>query len=86
MALPVGAASAAAAMSVTDYSTEAELAELAAVLAASVESPKYGSTGDAPVLLVDSMPPASGKQPQPAWGGRKGLLNLSISGPLRYTQ
>jgi len=70
VALPVGAASAAAALAVTDYGTEAECAEWAAVLAASVATPEHGPGGDAPVLPVDSLPPASGWQQPPAWGGR----------------
>jgi len=70
VALPVGAASAAAALAVTDYGTEAERAEWAAVLAASVAPTEHGPVGDAPVLPVDSLPPASGWQQQPAWGGR----------------
>jgi len=68
VALPVGAASAAAALAVTDYGTEAERAEWAAVLAASVTPPEHGPVGDAPVLPVDSLPPASGWQQQRAWG------------------
>jgi len=70
VALPVGAASAAAALAVTDYGTEAERAEWAAVLAASVAPTEHGPVGDAPVIPVDSLPPASGWQQQPAWGGR----------------
>ena len=66
MALPVGAASAAAALAVTDYGTEAERTECAAVLAASVASPEHGLAGDAPVLPVDSLPPALGWHQQPA--------------------
>jgi len=73
VALPVGAASAAAALSVTDYGTEAERAEWAAVLAASGTPVEYGSSGDVPVLPVDSLPHASGWQQQPAWGGRPEL-------------
>jgi len=69
-ALPVGAASAAAALAVTDYGSEAERGEWAAVLAASVAPPEHAPVGDAPVLPVDSLPPASGWQQQPAWGGR----------------
>jgi len=60
VALPVGAASAAAALSVMDNGTEAERAEWAAVFAASVAPPEHGPVGDAPVLPVDSLPPASG--------------------------
>jgi len=60
MALPVGAASAAAALAITDYGTEAERAKWAAFLAASVAPPERGSLKDAPVLPVDSLPPASG--------------------------
>jgi len=70
VALPVGAASAAATLAVKDYGTEAERAEWAAVLAASVTPPEHGPAGDAPVLPVDSLPPASRWQQQPAWGGR----------------
>jgi len=70
VALPVGAASAAAALAVTDYGTEAESAEWAAVLAASVAPTEHSPVGDAPVLPVDSLPPASGWQQQSAWGGR----------------
>jgi len=73
VALPVGAASAAAALAVTDYGTEAERAEWAAVLAAAATPVAYGSPGDAPVLPVDSLPHASGWQQQPAWGGRPEL-------------
>jgi len=62
VALPVGAASAAAALSVTDYGTEAERAEWAAVLAASGTPVEYASPGDVPVLPVDSLPHASGWQ------------------------
>jgi len=40
VALPVGAASAAAALAITDYGTEAERAKSAAVLAASVAPPR----------------------------------------------
>jgi len=69
-ALPVGAASAAAALAVTDCGTEEERAERAAILAASVASPYYGSPGDAPVLPVDLLTPAPGWQKQPAGGGR----------------
>ena len=70
MALPVGAASAAAALAVTDYGTKAERAGCAGVLAASVTPPDHGPVGDAPVLPVDSLPPASGWQQQPAWDER----------------
>jgi len=70
VALPVIAASAAAALAVTDCGTEAERAEWAAVLAASVAPPEHGPVGDAPVLPVDSLPPPSGWQQQPSWGGR----------------
>jgi len=70
VALPVGAASAAAALAVTNCGTEAERAELAAVLASSVTPPYHGSREDASVLPVNSLPPASGWQQQPAWGGR----------------
>jgi len=59
VALPVGAASAAAALAVTDYVTEAERAEWAAALAASVAPTEHGPVGDARVLPVDSLPPAS---------------------------
>jgi len=69
VALPVGAASAAAALAATDYGTEAERAEWAAVLAASVAPPEHGQVGDAPVLPVDSLPSASGWKQPPAWGG-----------------
>jgi len=71
VALPVGHASAAAALAVADYGTEAERAEWAAVLAASVAPTENGPVGDAPVLLVVSLPPASGWQQQPAWGERQ---------------
>jgi len=57
VALPVGAASAAAALAVTDYGTEAERAEWAAVLAASVAPTEHGPVGDSPVLPVDSLRP-----------------------------
>jgi len=70
VALPVGAASAAAAVAVTDYGTEAERAEWVAVLAASVTPPEHSPVGDASVRPVDSLPPASGWQQQPAWGRR----------------
>jgi len=70
VALPVGAASDAAALAITDYGREAERTEWAAVFAASVAPPEHGPVGEAPVLPVDSMPPASGWQQQPAWGGR----------------
>ena len=70
VALPVGAASAAAAPAVTDYGTKAERAEWAATLAASVTPPEHLPVGDASVLPVDSLPHASGWQQQPAWGGR----------------
>jgi len=70
VALPVGAASAAVDLAVTDYGTEAELAEWAAVLAASVTPPEHGPVGNAPVMPVDSLPPASGWQQHPAWAGR----------------
>jgi len=76
VALPVEAASAAAALSVTDYGTEAEWAEWAALLAASGTLVEYGSPGDVPVLPVDSLPQASGWQRQPAWGGRPELYPL----------
>jgi len=62
VALPVGASSAAAALAVTDYGTEEERAEWAAVLAASVAHTEHCPAGDAPVLPVDSLPPASGWQ------------------------
>jgi len=70
VALPVGAALAAAALSVTDYDTEAKRAEWAAVLAASGTLVENGSPSDVPVLPVDSLPHASGRQQQPAWCGR----------------
>jgi len=73
VALPVGAASASAALFVTDYVTEAERAEWAAVLAASGAPVEYGSPGDVPILPVDSLPHASGWQQRPAWGGRREL-------------
>jgi len=60
VALPVGAASAAAALSVMHYGTEAERAEWAAVLAASGTPVEYGFPGDVPVLPVDNLPHASG--------------------------
>jgi len=62
VALPVGAAPATAALSVTDYGTESKRAEWAAVLAASGTPVEYGSPGDVPVLPVDSLPHASGWQ------------------------
>jgi len=62
VALPVGAALAAAALAVTDSGTEAYRAEWAAKLAASAAPPEHGSPGDASVLPVDSMTPASGWQ------------------------
>ena len=67
-ALPLGATSAATALAVTDYGTAAERAAWAEVLAASVALPEYGSSGDAPVIPVDSLPLASGWQQKPAWG------------------
>jgi len=70
VSLPVGAASASAALAVTDYGTEAERAEWAAVLAASVAPTEHGPVGDSPVLPVDSLPPASAWQQQPEWDGR----------------
>jgi len=73
VALPVGAASAAAALSVTDYGTKAERAEWAAVLAASAAPVEYGPPGDVPVLPVGSLPHASGWQQQTARGGRPEL-------------
>jgi len=73
VALPVGAASAAAALSVTDYGTEVERAEWAAVLAASAAPVEYGPPGDVPVLPVDSLPYASGWQQQTARGWRPEL-------------
>ena len=73
VALPVGAASAAAALAVTDDGTEAERAEWAAVLAAAATPVGYGPPDDVPVLPVDSLPQASGWQQQPAWGGRPEL-------------
>jgi len=73
VALPVGAASAAAALAVTDFGTKAERSEWAAVLAASVTPPEHGQVGEAPVLPVDSLPPAVGWQQHPAWGGRPGM-------------
>jgi len=78
VALPVGAASAAASLAVTDYGTEAERAQWAAVLAASVAPPEHGPVGDAPVLPVDSLPPASGWQQQPAWGGLPEMYPVHI--------
>jgi len=65
VARSVGAASAAAALSVTDYGTEEERAEWAAVLAASGTPVADGSPGNVPVLPVDSLPHASGWQQQP---------------------
>jgi len=78
VALPVGAASAAAALAVADYEAEAERAEWAAVLAASVAPPEHGPVGDAPVLPVDSLLPPSGWQQQPAWGGRPEMYPVRI--------
>jgi len=69
VALPVGAASAAAALAVTDYGTDTESAEGAAVLAASVTPPQHEPLRDAPLLPFDSLPPASGWRQQPALGG-----------------
>jgi len=60
VALPVGAFSAAAALAVTDYGTEAKQAELAAVLAAAATPVEYGPPDDVPVLPVDGQPHASG--------------------------
>jgi len=73
VALPVGASSAAAALSVTNYGTEAERAEWAAVLAASAAPVENGPPGDVPVLPVDSLPHALGWQQPPAWGERPEL-------------
>jgi len=73
VALPVGAASVAAARAVTDYGTGAERAVWAAVLAASATPVEYGPPDDVPVLPVDSLLHASGWQQQPAWGGRPEL-------------
>jgi len=73
VALPVGAASAAAALAVMDYGTAAERAEWAAVLAAAATPVDYGPRDDVPVLRVDILPHASGWQRQPAWGGRPEL-------------
>jgi len=56
----VGAASAAAALAVTDYGTEAKRAEWAAVLAAAAAPVEYGPQGNVPVLPVDSLPHAPG--------------------------
>ena len=61
VALPVGASSAAAALAVTDYGTEAKQAELAAVLAAAAMPVENGPPDDVPVLPVDSLPHASGR-------------------------
>jgi len=58
--LSVGAASAAAALAFTEGGTEVQRAEWAAVITASVTPPKHRPVGDAPVLPVDSLPPASG--------------------------
>jgi len=76
VALPVGAASAAAALAVTDYGTEAERANWAAVLAASVTPPEHDQVGEAPVLPVDSLPHALGWKQEPAWGGRLELYPI----------
>jgi len=76
VALPVGAASAAAALAVTDYGTETERAEWSAVLAESVTPPGHGPVGDTPVLPVDSLPPASGWPQKPAWGGRPEMFPI----------
>jgi len=62
VALPVGAASAAAALAVLDKGTEAEQAEWATVLAAAAAPVECGSPGDVPVLPVDRLPHASGWQ------------------------
>jgi len=82
VALPVGDASAAAALTVTDSGTEAERAEWAAVLAASVAPPEHGPVGNAPVLPIDSLPPASGWEQLFAWGGRPEMypVHTRVSG------
>jgi len=67
VALQVGAAFAAGALSVTECGTEAERAKWAAMLAASGASAECGSPGGAPVLPVYSPPPASGWQQHPEW-------------------
>jgi len=68
--LPVGAASATAALAVADYGTEEERADWATVLAAAVAPAEYGPPGVVPVLPVDRLPHASGWQQRPAWNGR----------------
>jgi len=73
VALPVGAASAAESLAVTDCGTDAERAEWAAVLAASATPVGYGPPEDVPVLPGDSPPQASGWQQQLALGGRSEL-------------
>jgi len=73
VALPVDAASAEAALAVTDCGTDAERAEWAAVLAASATPVGYGPPEDVPVLPGDSLPQASGWQEQLAFGGRSEL-------------
>jgi len=73
VALPVRAASAAAALAIKDYGTEAERAEWAAILAATAALVANGLPGDVQVLPVDSLRHASGWQQQPVWGGRPEL-------------
>jgi len=73
----VGAASAVAALAVTEDGTEAERAELVAVLAVAATPVEYGPPDDVPVLPVDSLPPASGWHQQPAWGARPELYPVS---------
>jgi len=73
VALPVGAASAAAAVAVTDDGTEAERAEWAAVLAAAVTPVADDPPDDVPVRPENSLRHASGWQQQPTWRGRPEL-------------
>jgi len=73
IALPVGAASAATALAVTDYGTEAERAEWAAIMAAVATPVGYGRPDDVPILPLDSLPQASWWQQQLAWGGHPAL-------------
>jgi len=73
IALPVGAASAATALAVTDYGTEAERAEWAAIMAAAATPVGNGHPDDVPILPLDSLPQASWWQQQLAWGGHPAL-------------
>jgi len=73
VALPVGAASAAAALAVTKCGIEAERAEWAVKLAAAATPVENDPPDNVPVLPVESLPHASGWKQQPAWGGRPEL-------------